>query len=119
MFFYVDAGFDDADPFGFEELFLERGVGFADENLAVGAEDAVPWDAFALRGGAHGAACGACAAGETQGSSEGSISKNPAARNLFHELVNGIKGHRRSAPCKECSISRRATKKKSASSMST
>lgn len=73
MFFHVDAGFHDAHAFGFEELFLEGGVGLADQDFSVGAEDAMPRDAFALRSGAHGAACGACAAGEPQGSSNGSI----------------------------------------------
>ena len=61
MFFYVDAGFDDGNAFGFEELFLEGGVGLANEDFAVGAEDAVPGDAFALRSCAHGAAGSACA----------------------------------------------------------
>jgi hypothetical protein len=61
MFFYVDAGFDDGNAFGFEELFLEGGVGFADKDFAVGAEDAVPRDALALRSGTHGAAGSACA----------------------------------------------------------
>ena len=73
MFFDVDAGFDNGNAFGFEELSLEGGVGFADEDFAVGAEDAVPGDALALRSGAHGAAGGAGAAGETQGFSNGSI----------------------------------------------
>jgi hypothetical protein len=73
MFFYVDAGFDDGNAFGFEEFFLERGVRFTDEDFAVGAEDTVPGDALASRSGAHGAAGGAGAAGQAQGSSEGSI----------------------------------------------
>ncbi|MGC1486062.1 MAG: hypothetical protein WA789_19915 [Candidatus Acidiferrum sp.] len=70
VLFYVDPGFDHWNAFGFEELLLEGGIGFADEDFAVGAQDAVPGDAFALRGGSHGAARGTCAAGETQGSSE-------------------------------------------------
>jgi hypothetical protein len=73
-FFYVDAGFDDWNTFGFEELFLERGVRFADQDFAAGAEDAVPGDGLSSRSGAHGAAGGARAAAEAQGSSEGSIS---------------------------------------------
>ena len=73
MFFYVDAGFDDRNAFGFEELFLERGVRFANQDFAVGAEDAVPGDASASRSGAHGAAGGAGPAGQAQGSSQGSI----------------------------------------------
>ncbi len=73
MFFYVDSGFDHGNAFGFKELFLEGGVGLADQDFAVGPEDAVPRDAFALGSGAHSAAGGPCATGETQGSSEGSI----------------------------------------------
>jgi hypothetical protein len=99
MFFYIDAGFDDAYSFGFEELFLEGGVGFADEDFAVGTEDPVPGNAFSGRRCAHGATCGARATRETQGFSKGSIGKNPAAGNLFHQLVNGIERHRKSTPC--------------------
>ena len=73
MFFYVDAGFDDRNAFRFKELFLQGGVGFADKYFAVGAEDAVPGDTFALRSGAHGATGGACATGKAQGFSKGSI----------------------------------------------
>jgi len=73
MFFDVDAGFDDGDAFGFEKLFLEGGVGLADEDFALGAEDAMPGDAFAARSGCHGAASSARAAGKSQGSSEGPI----------------------------------------------
>jgi hypothetical protein len=93
IFFNIHAGFEDVNAFGFEELFLEGSVRFADQDFAVGAEDAMPRDAFALRSGAHGAADGTCAAGYTQGFSDGSISKNPAAGNLFHELVNGVERH--------------------------
>lgn len=99
MFFEVNAGFDDKNAFGFEELFLQGSVRFADKDFAAGAEDAVPGDTFALRNGAHGAASGACAACETQGSREGSIGKNPPAGDLFHEFVDGIERHGKSAPC--------------------
>jgi hypothetical protein len=74
MFFYVDSGLDDWNAFGFEELFLQGSVRLADKDFAVGAKNTVPGDAFALWGGTHGAACGAGAAGETQGFSKGSIS---------------------------------------------
>ena len=73
MFFYVDAGFDDWNAFGFEELFLQGGVGFADQDFAVGAKDTVPWYAFALWSGAHGATGGSRSTGEAQGFSKGSI----------------------------------------------
>lgn len=63
MFFYVDAGFDDGNAFGFEELFLQGGIRFPDQDFAIGAEDAVPGDAFSLRSGAHGAPGSARAAG--------------------------------------------------------
>jgi len=62
MFFDVDAGLDDGNAFGFEELLLKGGVRLADQDFAVRTEDAVPGDAFALRRSAHGAAGGACAA---------------------------------------------------------
>jgi len=73
MLFEIDAGFDDLNAFGFEELFLEGGVRFTGQDFAVGAEDAVPRDGFAPGSGAHGTACRASAAGQTQSSSEGSI----------------------------------------------
>ncbi len=73
MILEVDAGFDDGNSFGFEELFLQGGVRFANEDFAVGAEDAVPGDAFALRSCAHGAAGGARAAGQTQSSCKAPI----------------------------------------------
>lgn len=73
MFFYIDARLDDRNAFRFEELFLQGSVGLADKDFAVGSENAVPRDAFALGSGAHGAACGAGAAGEAQGFSKGSI----------------------------------------------
>jgi len=73
MFFEVDAGFDDGNAFGFEELFLERSVRFANEDFAVGAKDPVPGNTFALRSCAHGAACRPSAAGQTQGSCEAPI----------------------------------------------
>lgn len=43
----IDAAFGHGDAFGFKELTLETGVGFADEEFAAGAEDAMPRDAFA------------------------------------------------------------------------
>jgi len=62
MFFYVDAGFDDWNAFGFEEFFLQRRVRFANQDFPVGAEDTVPGDALASWSGAHGAAGGTGAA---------------------------------------------------------
>ena len=73
MFLEVDAGFEDGNSFGFEEFFLQRGVRFADEDFAVGTEDTVPGDSFALRSCAHGAACCPSAAGQTQGLSEAPV----------------------------------------------
>jgi hypothetical protein len=63
----VDARLEDLNAFRFEELSLKRSVGFADEKLAVLADDAVPGDSFSGRAGGHGAARGARAARETQG----------------------------------------------------
>ncbi len=73
MFLEVDAGFEDGNSFGFEEFFLQRGVRLADEDFAVGTEDAVPRDSFALRSCAHGAASRPSAAGQTQGLSEAPV----------------------------------------------
>ena len=61
MFFYVDAGFDHGNALGFEKLLLEGGVGLADQDFAVGAQDAMPGDSFAPRSGAHSATGSACA----------------------------------------------------------
>ena len=94
----VDAEFHDFNAFAFEEPFLEGCVGFANEDFAAGSEDAMPRNSFAARSGCHGAASGACAACETQGSSEGSIGKNPPAGDLFHEFVDGIERHGGSTP---------------------
>jgi hypothetical protein len=99
MLFKVDAGFHHVNAFAFKEPFLEGGVGFADKDFSAGAEDAMPRDSFAARSGGHGAARGPCAAGESHGPSESPIGKNPAARNLFHEFVNGIERHGESTPC--------------------
>jgi hypothetical protein len=98
MLFYVDAGFDDRNAFGLEKFFLQGGVGFADQDFAVGAKDAMPGDALSGRCGTHGAAGGPCAPRETQGFSKGSISKNPAAGDLFHKLVNRIERHGEATP---------------------
>ena len=73
MFFEIDAGFDDLNALGFEKLFLQGCVGLADEDLAVGAENAVPGNPFAPRSGTHGAARRASAACEMQYSSDGPI----------------------------------------------
>ena len=47
MLFQVDPRFDYRDAFAFEELFLEGGVGLANQDFAAFAEDSVPGDAFA------------------------------------------------------------------------
>jgi len=70
MLLQVDTGFDDRYAFAFEELFLEGGVGLADQDFAAFAEDAMPRDAFPGGGGGHGAACAACSAAEAQNSSK-------------------------------------------------
>jgi hypothetical protein len=59
MALQVHAGFDDLDAFTLEELFLERGVWFANEEFAAFAENAMPGNAFSGRSGGHGAACAA------------------------------------------------------------
>ena len=73
MFSQVDARFDHAHALGFEKLSLQGCEGLADKDLAVSAEDAMPGNSFAPRGGAHGAARSACAAWKTQNSSKGPI----------------------------------------------
>jgi hypothetical protein len=70
MVFHVDAGFDNGHAFAFEEFSLEGGVRLANQKLAVCAQDAMPGDAFSGRASSHRVACGACAAAETQESSE-------------------------------------------------
>jgi hypothetical protein len=42
----IDAGFEDIHAFRFKKLSLKRGIGLADEDLSVLADDAVPGDAF-------------------------------------------------------------------------
>lgn len=73
MLFQIDARFDYGNAFRLEELFLKGCVGFANEDFTVGAEDAVPRNAFAARSSAHGAPRGTGAAPETQGSREAPI----------------------------------------------
>ncbi len=73
MLLKIDAKLDDWHSFAFKKFFLQRGVRLADEDFAVGAEDAMPGDAFAARSGAHGAACGAGAAAKVQSFSKASV----------------------------------------------
>ena len=70
MALQVDSGFDDRYAFAFEELFLEGGVGLADEDFAAFAEHAMPGNAFAGGCGGHGTARGASPATEAQNLSE-------------------------------------------------
>jgi len=63
----IDAGFGDFDAFGFEELFLQRGVWLADEDFAALADHAVPRNAFSGGSGGHGASGAASAAAQAQG----------------------------------------------------
>ena len=70
----VHSRFEECDAFTFQELSLQPSVGFADEQFAAVAYDAVPGYAFAGRRRRHGASCGARAAGQAQSTSEGSIS---------------------------------------------
>ena len=62
----IDARFDDFYAFGFEELFLERGVGFTDEDFAALANDAMPGNALSRWCGGHSASGGARATREAQ-----------------------------------------------------
>ena len=47
MFLDIDAGFDDRDAFALKKFALQTGVWFANQYLAIGAEDAVPGNTFA------------------------------------------------------------------------
>jgi hypothetical protein len=99
VFFNRDAGFEDEDAFGFEQFALQGGVGFANQEFAACADDAVPRNASAGRTSSHCVAGGSCAAAQLQGFSECPIRSNPAARNLFHQLVNGIEGRHSGNVC--------------------
>lgn len=89
----VDAALGHRDFFGFEELALEAGVGFADQELPAGADDAMPGNAFSGWGCGHGVTSSSSAAAQAQSSSNIPISKNTPARDLFHQAVDGIPGH--------------------------
>ena len=67
MALQLDAQLGNMDAFAFEELFLERGVGFADEEFAATADYAMPGDAFSGRCGGHGASCASGATAQAQG----------------------------------------------------
>src|SRR5258706_14072185 len=95
--FQVHTRLNDFDAFAFEEFSLEGSVRLADEDFAALADNAMPGNAFAGRSGGHGASCGARAAWEAQGLRQRPISKNPAARNLFHETKNRIPRHFKSS----------------------
>ena len=73
MALQIDAGFEDIHAFGFKKLSLKRGIGLADQDLAILADDAVPGDAFSRRSGSHGAPRASCSAAQTQSSSYGPI----------------------------------------------
>src|SRR5713226_5764156 len=98
--FQVHTRLNDFDAFAFEEFSLEGSVRLADENFAALPDDAMPGNTFSGRSGCHSASCAARAAWEAQGFRQRPISKNPAARNLFHETKNRIPSHRESAPGK-------------------
>ena len=69
----IDSRFDDLNAFAFEEPFLERSIGLADENLSAFTDHSMPGDALAGGSGGHRAASGARAARETKSSSEPTI----------------------------------------------
>lgn len=93
MALQIDARFSELDPFTFKKFSLQRGVRFANQNFAAFAENAMPGNASSGRGGGHRASSGARAAGQAQESSEGSISKNTAAGDLFYQAIDGIPRH--------------------------
>jgi hypothetical protein len=71
--FQVDAKPDYRDAFAFEKLSLQGCVGFANQDFSALAENAMPGNAFSGGSRRHGASCGARAAWQAQGLSEGSI----------------------------------------------
>ena len=70
MAFEIDARFDNRHPFAFEEFFLKRSVGFADEDSPAFAHDSVPRNALPGWTGRHCASSGARATAQAQGSSQ-------------------------------------------------
>lgn len=70
MVLEIDARFEHIHAFGFEELFLEGGVGLADQNLAILTHDAMPRDAFARWRRGHGTPGATCSAAKAQSFSE-------------------------------------------------
>lgn len=89
-----DALLGQRECFGFEELALEGSIGLADEQLAVGANHAVPRDAFAARARGHGASGCACAARQADRLGDLAVSHDSAAGNFLHESVYAIPIHR-------------------------
>jgi len=71
---HIDAAFAHGDLFGFEQLALQAGVRFADQQASACADNTVPGDAFSRGGSSHSAAGSARASGKAQGSSEVTIS---------------------------------------------
>ena len=91
----VDARFDDCDALAFEQAPLKRCIWVADENSAGFADDAVPGNASSRWGSGHGAASRTCSAAQAQGFCQPPICENPPARDLFHEIIDRLPGHRR------------------------
>jgi hypothetical protein len=92
MLFEIEAGFPESDALAFEKLSLQGSVRLTDQELAASADDAMPRNAFAGRTCGHGPTCCAATARKAQRFRERSIGNNPAAGNLFHQLINGIPG---------------------------
>ena len=69
----ADPLLDDLHAFGFEQALLEGRIRFTNQDSAAAANDAVPGNASPRRSRSHGAARGASASAETQGSCKPSI----------------------------------------------
>ena len=91
----VDKHFDDFDAFRFEELSLERSVGFGNENFSAFTDNAMPRNASSRRGRCQGPARGPRPAAQMQNPGERPVGSNPATGNLLHEFVDRIPAHNR------------------------
>jgi hypothetical protein len=88
-----DALFRNAHSFGFEQLPLKRSVGFADEQFAAGAHDAMPRHSLTAWASSHRAASSARPAGQSQGFGNLLVRGDTPTRYFFHKIVYGFPIH--------------------------
>jgi hypothetical protein len=93
MSFEVDASLNHGDAFGLKQFTLQGSDGFADEQFALIADDAVPRNASSRWGRRHSSSYGPRPAPQVQSFGERPIGSNPSAGDLLHELINRIPSH--------------------------